>query len=198
MDGGSSDAGGLSADPSSRQECRSCDAGAVTTRFEPLDWPGDAEAAVEFLTSSDWPFHGQPHLSHDEAAEIPLAGDDVVSFWAEVDGERIGLIRVFDLDDITDGSPLLDVRIAASHRGRGLGTAALAWVTDHLFTTHQALHRIEATTRHDNVPMQRAFARCGFRLEGQMIEAWTNADGSRADTWTYALLRREWQTFRQA
>ncbi len=160
--------------------------------FEPLVWPDDAEAAVEFLASNEWPFHGRPNLTREQAAKVGLVGDDIVSFWVKEGSEAIGMIRVFDLDDLDVGSPLLDIRIAAAHRGRGVGAAAVSWVVNHLFTTYRELHRIEATTRHDNVPMQRVFDRCGFRLEGRMLEAWTNADGSRADTWTYAILRREW------
>lgn len=160
--------------------------------FGPVVWPDDGEAAVEFLASNEWPYHGRPNLSRDQAAEIAVAGDDVVSFWVMAGDEAIGLIRVFDLADLDVGSPLLDIRIAAAHRGRGVGSAAISWVVGHMFTTYNELHRIEATTRHDNVPMQRVFARCGFRLEGRMLEAWTNADGSTADTWTYAILRREW------
>lgn len=172
------------------------DAGAVQTFFEPVVWPDDAVAAVEFLASNEWPYHGRPNLSRDQAAEVRLVGDDIVSFWVKAGSEAIGLIRVFDLEDLEVGSPLLDIRIAAARRGHGVGTAAVSWVADHLFTTYGELHRIEATTRHDNVPMQRVFARCGFRLEGRMLEAWTNADGSRADTWTYAILRREWSARR--
>jgi len=163
---------------------------------QPLAWPDDREVAVDFLASNEWPFHGRPKLSHDQAAEVGVAGDDIVSFWVKDGGEPVGLIRVFDLTDLDVGSPLLDIRIAAQHRGRGVGTEAVLRVTDHLFTAYGKLRRIEATTRHDNVPMQRVFDRCGFRLEGRMLEAWTNADGSRADTWTYAILRREWSARR--
>jgi RimJ/RimL family protein N-acetyltransferase len=35
------------------------------------------------------------------------------------------------------------------------------------------------------------FARCGYRLEGTMVEAWKQADGTRYDSLTYAILRRE-------
>lgn len=160
--------------------------------FVAVAWPADAEAAVAFLSSNEWPYHGQPVLSAEQAAGVTLVGDDVRSFWVEDGGETIGLIRVFDLDDVATGSPLLDVRIAQAHRGRGVGTAAVSWVVDHLFSTYEELHRIEATTRHDNLPMHRVFDRCGFRLEGRLIEAWANADGSRADSWIYAILRREW------
>lgn len=165
----------------------------MTLSFEPLVWPDDTEAAIEFLTSNEWPFHGLPHLTHDQAAQVSLADDDVASFWVQADTKRIGLIRAFDLDDLDVGSPLFDLRIGAAHRGRGVGSAAVSWLTDHLFTTYGEIHRIEATTRHDNVAMQRVFGRCGFRLEGRMLEAWKNADGTRADAWTYAILRRERQ-----
>jgi RimJ/RimL family protein N-acetyltransferase len=177
-------------------EQQASNAGGVQTSFEPVVWPDDSEAAVEFLVSNEWPYHGRPNLSHEQAANVVLAGDDIVSFWVKAGDEAIGLVRAFDLDDLDVGSPLLDIRVAAAHRGRGVGTAAVSWVVDHLFTTYADLHRVEATTRHDNVPMQRVFDRCGFRLEGRMLEAWTNADGSRADTWTYAILRREWSARR--
>jgi hypothetical protein len=39
--------------------------------------------------------------------------------------------------------------------------------------------------------MQAVFARCGYRQEGRMVEAWKNADGSRSDTLLYAILRQE-------
>ncbi len=143
---------------------------AVQTFYEPVVWPDDAEAAVEFLASSEWPYHGRPNLSRDQAAEVSLAGADIVSFWVKAGSEAVGLIRVFDLEDLDVGSPLLDIRIAAAHRGRGVGTAAVSWLVDHLFTTYGQLHRIEPTTRHDNVPMQRVFDRCGFRLEGRMLK----------------------------
>ncbi len=165
----------------------------MTLSFESLVWPDDAEAAIRFLTSNEWPFHGLPRLSYDQAAQVKLAGDDVASFWIRADTERIGLIRAFDLEDLDAGSPLFDLRIAEGARKFGVGRAAVTWLTAHLFSTHVELHRIEATTRHDNVAMQRVFERCSYRLEGRMLEAWKNADGTRSDTLTYAILRSEWR-----
>jgi RimJ/RimL family protein N-acetyltransferase len=165
----------------------------VTLSFEPVVLPDDAEAAIEFLTVNEWPYHGRPRLDAAHAAQVALAGDDVASFWIRDDGRTVGLIRALDLDDLADGSPLFDVRIGARDRGRGVGTAAVAWLTDHLFRTHDELHRIEASTRHDNLAMQRVFARCGYRREGRMVEAWVQADGTRFDALTYAMLRREWR-----
>ena len=107
------------------------------------------------------------------------------------DGESIGLVRILDLDDLDTGSPLFDLRIVPEHRGHGVGRQAVHWVTTHLFTVYPELHRIEATTRHDNTAMQTVLDRCGYRLEGRMVEAWTNTDGTRYDTLVYAILRRD-------
>ena len=163
----------------------------VAVRFEPLNWPGDEAAVVDFLVASEWPFHGDSRLSPEDAARVSVAADDVASFWIRQDGAAIGLVRLMDLTDLDDGSPLFDLRIAEGHRGRGLGVRAVRWLTDHLFTTYPQLHRIEATTRDDNAAMQAVFERCGYRLEGRFVEAWLNANGTRSDALAYAILRRE-------
>ena len=164
----------------------------MTVTFQAIEWPDDADAVVDFLTSNEWPFHGQPHPSPADASAIEIVGDDLASFWIRDDGTAIGMIRLFDLDDLDTGSPLFDLRVAESHRGRGVGRSAVGWLTDHLFTTAPQLHRIEATTRHDNLAMQAVLAHCGYRCEGRLVEAWHNSDGTRHDTLVYAILRREW------
>jgi RimJ/RimL family protein N-acetyltransferase len=164
----------------------------VVVRFEPLTWPGDEAAVVDFLVASEWPFHPTPLLSPEQAARVCVSADDVASIWILDDGAAMGLIRLMDLTDLDDGSPLFDLRIAEGHRGRGVGGLAVSWLTDHLFTTYPQLHRIEATTRDDNVSMQAVFDRCGYRQEGRFVEAWLNGDDSRSDALSYAILRREW------
>jgi len=168
------------------QACR------VTLSFDRLVWPEEADAVVEFLSTNEWPFHTSPHLSHDQAASIAVCDDDIVTYWIRRDGEAIGMVRLLDLDDLDTGSPLFDLRISPEHRGHGVGRQAVRWLTTHFFTVYPALHRIEATTRHDNLAMQTVLDQCGFRLEGRLLEAWTNTDGTRYDTLIYAILRREW------
>lgn len=163
----------------------------MALRFEPVNWPHDAPAVVELLVANEWPCHSVPVLSPADAARVRVAGDDVTSFWIRDGGEAIGLVRLLDLTDVDDGSPVFDLRIAEGHRGCGIGRRAVAWLTDHLFRTYPALHRIEATTRDDNVAMHAVLAHCGYRLEGRFVEAWLNADGSRSDTLIYAILRHE-------
>lgn len=165
----------------------------MTLTFDPV-LSHHAPEVVEFLTSNEWPFHGSPRLTAETAASVAVGGDDVAAFWVREDGRTVGLVRAFDLDDVVDGSPLVDLRIAAADRGRGVGTGALTWLTGHLFANFPAMHRIEATTRGDNVAMQQVFERCGWRQEGRMVEAWRQADGTRHDALTYAILRRESST----
>jgi RimJ/RimL family protein N-acetyltransferase len=159
--------------------------------FRLVRLPEDGADVVDFLCASPWLFHATAHHSPASAANVTVHADDVQSFWVVEDGVRMGLIRLLDLADVEDGSPLFDVRIDAGHRGRGLGTRAVAWLTEYVFTEFPATHRIEATTRHDNLAMQVVLERCGYRCEGQLVEAWRSEDGTRHDTLIYAILRRE-------
>jgi RimJ/RimL family protein N-acetyltransferase len=54
------------------------------------------------------------------------------------------------------------------------------------------LHRIEATTRGDNVAMMTVLERCRYVREGVLREAWRSENGERHDTMVYGLLRRDW------
>jgi RimJ/RimL family protein N-acetyltransferase len=152
----------------------------------------EGDAIVAFLCSNDWPFHRVPQLSVDEAEAISVSNAQTDSFWIRDAGTAVGLLRLLDLDDIDYGSPLFDLRISGGHRGRGLGTAAVKWLSGHLFGEYAVLHRIEATTRSDNAPMIRTLDRCGYHLEGVLREAWKSSDGTRHDTMVFGLLRREW------
>ena len=161
--------------------------------FRSIFIPADGDAVAQFLSSYSWPFHNPSALSVDLAAKLEVASESVESYWILDDGSTVGVVRLFDLDDIDrGGSPLFDLRIADEHRGRGIGTQAVNWLTNHLFVAHPALHRIEATTRSDNVAMRRVLERCRYVLEGEFREAWTNEDGTRSNTSAYAILRSAW------
>lgn len=152
----------------------------------------DVNAVVAFLCGSDWPFHMVSRLSVGQAEAMSISDAKTDSFWIRDAGVAVGLVRLLDLDDIEDGSPLFDLRIAEGHRGRGLGVAAVKWLSDHLFIEFPALHRIEATTRSDNAAMISILDRSGYRREGVLREAWKSENGLRHDTMVYGLLRREW------
>jgi RimJ/RimL family protein N-acetyltransferase len=154
--------------------------------------PDQASVVAAFLCGEEWPFHGTARLSAAEAELISVSGADTRAFWIHDAGNAVGLVRLLDLDDVDDGSPLFDLRIASGHRGRGVGTAAVTWLSDYLFVEFPALHRVEATTRGDNAAMIAVLERCGYRHEGVLREAWKSSDGSYHDTMIYGLLRHEW------
>jgi RimJ/RimL family protein N-acetyltransferase len=122
-------------------------------------------------------------------ADGAFAGTDARTFWV-CDGEdRLGLVRLYELSDPT---PLLDVRIAARARGRGVGTQAVRLITDHAFSTIPTLRRIEAQTREDNVAMRRVLVKCGYVKEAHYREVWPVGDGTYLASVGYGVLRRDW------
>jgi RimJ/RimL family protein N-acetyltransferase len=164
----------------------------VEFSFSEVDPAAEADAAAAFLSAHTWPFHARPALTLDEARQIELGPPDRVrAFWIYEDQGPAGLIRVFDLEHAEHGSVLLDLRLAESSRGRGLGRAVVAWIVDRLFTDYPLLHRIEATTRIDNLAMRRVLEVNRFALEGCLRETWRSHDGTRHDTALYGRLRTD-------
>jgi RimJ/RimL family protein N-acetyltransferase len=169
-----------------------CQALTMALTFRRVVVPEDTDILVTLLSENEWPFHGRTALSPDEAATVSVASAGIESYWIVDHDAVVGLVRLLDLDDVEDGSPLFDLRIGEQHRGRGVGTLSVRWLTKHLFETYETLHRIEATTRDDNVAMRSVLERCGYRVEGVLREAWRNENGSRSNTIAYGLLRSEW------
>ncbi len=168
--------------------------GSEPLRFVPHDTSHE-DAVVEFLTASDWPFHPEARLDADGVRRRAAdgwfdTGEDRECWWALRGGERVGLAVIFDLADPT---PMFDLRIAGSARGRGYGTETVRWLTARVFTSRPATMRVEATTRADNWPMRAVFARCGYAKEAHYRQAWTGADSTH-DAVGYAILRADWQT----
>lgn len=155
--------------------------------------PSEVDELVDLLASEEWPFHANSRVDADTVRRRVADGgyDNAAerTFWIADGAEKLGLVRLMDLDD---GTPLFDLRIRAAHRGRGIGTAAVAWLTNYVFTTFPELNRIEGTTRQDNQAMRRAFRRTGYVKEAHYRESWPAPDGNR-DAIGYAILRRDWE-----
>jgi RimJ/RimL family protein N-acetyltransferase len=153
----------------------------------------DTEPLIRFLTGESWPFHSVSEVDRETARQWIADGrfdnEENRSFWIVGGDERVGLVRLMDL---TDGTPLFDLRIRAGHRGRGIGVRAVTWLTRYLFEELPDIRRIEGTTRQDNRPMRRVFLRCGYAKEAHYREAWPAMDGTVHDTVGYAILRRDW------
>jgi RimJ/RimL family protein N-acetyltransferase len=149
----------------------------------------NADELVDFLTAEEWPFHGAPKPDPAKVRDQFGKGAYDDAYWVVGDGARLGLVRLMDLDD---GTPLFDLRVTAAARGRGVGEAAVRWLTAHVFTNYDT-DRIEGTTRQDNHAMRRVFAKTGYVKEAHYREAWPSAEGPR-DSIGYAILRRDWAT----
>ncbi|MFD9287963.1 GNAT family N-acetyltransferase [Streptomyces sp. NPDC060030] len=148
---------------------------------------------IHFLTSDDWPFHAVREVDPETAGrwitEGRFEGEGNRSFWVVDGGVAVGLVRLMDLGDAT---PLFDLRLRAADRGRGIGSAVVAWLTRYLFEEFPDVRRIEGTTRQDNRPMRRVFLRCGYAKEAHYRDAWPSPDGEVHDAVGYAVLRRDW------
>ena len=165
--------------------------------FESISISDEKKDLVAFLSSEEWPFHVNNRLTPDKILKMidegVFSGSNNESFWIlDRSRERIGFIRIFDLEDISDGYPLFDLRIRNKHRGQGVGRAAVQWLTQYLFEKHPQLERIAGTTRADNFAMRKTFISNRYAKEGHYRKDWTAADGKRFDTVKYGILREDW------
>lgn len=163
--------------------------------FVPIDIRGrDRSEFVRFMTRSDFPFHVNPHPEADWVeAQIDSGRYDAPDhepLWVEeAESGRIGIAV---LDDLTDGTPLFDLRLATRYRGLGIGSAALVALTARVFKTLPTVNRFEGQTREDNLAMRKAFLRSGFVKEAHYREGWPVQGGPALASVAYAILRRDW------
>jgi RimJ/RimL family protein N-acetyltransferase len=163
-------------------------------------------ALAELLSGDEWPFHGNTRPSRETVegwlAAGSFTGSGVRSFWIRVTDAgatlQVGLklaeaaVGIVTLRDLGDPTPVFDLRLRSAYRGRGLGSAALRWLTDYLFTEFPGIRRIEGHTRRDNLAMQHVLERCGYVREAHYRQAWLSSDGSVHDSFGYAVLRQDW------
>ncbi|MEO8749617.1 GNAT family protein [Dermatophilaceae bacterium Sec6.4] len=169
----------------------------METSLMRLDPTGaDREPLVTFLTSNEFPFHVGVRRT---AAEVGRAIDagayrdgDNDSYWVE--HEQLGRVGLLRFEELSDGNPMFDLRLAESMRGRGLGAEALRAATAHIFTSMPDVHRFEGQTREDNIAMRRTFLRCGFLKEAHYRQGWPVTGGAPVASVAYAILRGDWQT----
>jgi RimJ/RimL family protein N-acetyltransferase len=151
------------------------------------------EEIVKFLTSETWPFHGRPSPT-EESIRIGFhngyyTANGNQSFWIIENGEKVGLVRLFDLEDPTC---LFDLRLKKSHRGKGLGLETLSWLTKYVFTHFPEIIRVEGHTRNDNYAMRKTFFKGGFVKEAYHRQGWPQ-EGHLFDSVGYATLRKDWE-----
>jgi RimJ/RimL family protein N-acetyltransferase len=95
------------------------------------------------------------------------------------------------LDD--DGTIQGYIRFYEKCRGKGIGKALIHAGLKYIFV-HFNTRRIEASTRVDNIPMQKLFEASGFTHEATYRKAWENRQtGEYVDSLGYAILREEFE-----
>jgi RimJ/RimL family protein N-acetyltransferase len=165
--------------------------------------PEDGPALVAFLLSNRFPFHVMAQHTPDTATTFVdnghFSSENSQGYWiSEVgdddradDGERQG---VAVLEDLQDDTVMIDLRLAAASRGRGLGTATLAALARLAFIALPGARRLEGQTREDNMVMRSAFRSAGFVQEAYFRGGWPTADGSFAGSVSYSMLRTDWES----
>ena len=93
-----------------------------------------------------------------------------------------------DDDSMPPGLFEVGIGIFRDYRGHGVGTEALALLTDHLFWEEFA-HRVQLSTDIDNVAMRRAAEKAGYSFEGVLRGYWPVPDGTARDYAMYARTR---------
>lgn len=135
------------------------------------------------------PFDWEEDKLAAELDEGLWASEDRFGWAIVVDGSPCGFVLVRDL---ASGDARMNIRLAPTSRGRGIGREVLRQLADHHFSSSGHLQRLVGRTHELNVPMQRAFNAAGFRLEARFGDAYRQPDGRIASAWGYALTRAEW------
>lgn len=93
-------------------------------------------------------------------------------------------------DDLTDPTPMLDLRLAEAHRGRGLCVAVLRAATEEAFRVKPDARRFEGQTRDDNLAMRATFLRADWVREAVYREGWEPGHASVG----CSILRIDWES----
>jgi aminoglycoside 6'-N-acetyltransferase len=127
----------------------------------------------------------------EEVNEGFVANDE--GFVVEVDGEVIGAIQYGEENDPMYRHASVDIFLATSWHGQGLGTEAIRVLAHHLFE-ERGHHRLTIDPAADNVAAIRAYERAGFRRVGIMRSYERGPDGVWHDGLLMDMLREEFRT----
>jgi aminoglycoside 6'-N-acetyltransferase len=118
-------------------------------------------------------------------ADDPDVGDpDTPRLAILVDGELVGLIQFLEEDEPDYRHAAIDLFVAPSHHGRGVGTDALRTLVRHL-VEERGHHRIIIDPATDNVAAVRCYEKAGFRPVGVLHGEWFDHS---AGAWRDALM----------
>ena len=117
-------------------------------------------------------------------------GDGAVVYVIELDGEIIGSIQYHEEPNLDYRHADLDVFLASSHHGRGLGTDSVRTLARHLLHD-RGHHRLVIDPAADNAAAIATYERVGFRRVGILREYERGPDGAFHDGMLLEVLKRE-------
>lgn len=116
-----------------------------------------------------------------------------MSFVIDVDGEAVGNIGLFDVDELARHAEV-GIALLPSARGRGIGTEAMTQILEFAFVRSN-LRRVHLEVIASNAAAIRSYEKAGFVVEGRQREhAWVR--GRYEDIVRMGLLRDEWRAGR--
>ena len=153
----------------------------------------DKQLLVDWLTSETWPFHVRSSPCEADVQRWlrtgTFDGEDVETFWIELDGECVGLMRAADLLN----EPTIDLRVRQAYREKGIGKLALTWLTARIFEERGQTERIAVQVRADNSAMRCVLRGTGYVKIIHSVESWPAISRDRLyDSCVYEMLREDW------
>lgn len=158
----------------------------VTLRaVEPADYPFVAEHWNE-PSVRRWFARSEP-LDERGVAEF-VETDDRVSFLVCRDGDVIGFLWFFDIDDVAERADI-GYWIVAAERNEGYATEAVELGLDWAFEV-RGLNKVLGRVIDGNRPSETVLGKCGFAKEGELREQYY-VDGAHVDATLYGILRND-------
>lgn len=155
----------------------------------------DLRRIHQFLLDNLWPFHMDDRITQEglESRGFEYFSSDSSRTFVCLDDQKlVGFIRFYDLSNSDTCYPSFDIRVAQDHRGRGIGQNMLLQGIKAIFQEFDQIRRIVCETRFDNLGMQKALEKVGFRKEAVYLKEWKiNATNTFVDSYGYAILREE-------
>jgi RimJ/RimL family protein N-acetyltransferase len=124
-----------------------------------------------------------------EFFEDAYSTEGSASLLACVDEEPVGMVVLFDEDDVT-GTATLAYWLAPDYWGNGYATEAAGLICEHGFAERR-LNKIRADVIEPNDGSQRVLEKLGFAEEGLLREE-KFVRGEHVDVHRYGLLADEW------
>lgn len=158
----------------------------------------DLKELHELLTSNRWEFFLDPII--DERG-LKVRNEEYFSsdtnqtlVYRDDRGKLLGYIHFDKIENTNNDSPSFTVCVDTSIRGKGVGQALVKEGVKYIFDKYNKIRRIYATTREDNLPMQKIFELLGFRQEARYKKEWEIREtGEYVDTLGYAILKEEFK-----